>query len=240
MSRCWIALGGNQGSVSETFRRAAELLHRTPGITVTRVSRLYTTAPVGADAGDEFLNAAAELQSTLSPFELLTRLQEVETQLGRTRTVHWGPRTLDLDLLIYDEQEVSTPTLTVPHPHLWYRRFVLDPLVEIAPDVVHCRHGLSMAQLRERLLSRPLKCVLLGGAFGLRNEMQLRLAAEYPQTAWDVARSASAWLAFCLDEAPPVAGLPDANRIDVLAFPTAPEQAIRDVLAAALGSVRRL
>jgi len=240
MSRCWIALGGNQGSVSETFRRAAELLHRTPGITVTQVSQLYTTAPVGADAGGEFLNAAAELQSTLSPFDLLVRLQDVETQLGRTRTVHWGPRTLDLDLLLYADQKVSTPTLTVPHPHLWYRRFVLDPLVEIAPDVVHCGHGLPIAQLRERLLSRPLNCVLLGGGCDLRNELQTRLAGEYPQTVWEIVHPAAAWLAFCLDGAPQIAGLPAANRIDLQAFPTAPERSIRDVLAAALGSVRRL
>lgn len=240
MSRCWIALGGNQGSVSETFRRAAELLRQTPGITVTQLSQLYTTAPVGADAGGEFLNAAAELQSTLSPFELLARLHEVESQLGRARTVHWGPRTLDLDLLLYADQQVSTPTLTVPHPHLWYRRFVLDPLVEIAPDVVHCGHALTIAQLRERLLLRPLNCALLGGACELRNELRLRLAAEYPQTMWEIAHPAAAWLAFCLNGAPQIEGLPAANRIDVMAFPTVPEQSIRNVLAAALGSVRRL
>ncbi|MDB5340933.1 MAG: 2-amino-4-hydroxy-6-hydroxymethyldihydropteridine pyrophosphokinae [Planctomycetaceae bacterium] len=238
MSRCWIALGGNQGPVADTFRDAVALLNRVAGISVTRMSRCYTTSPVGANAGNEFLNAAAELQTTLPPLELLANLQAVETQLGRVRSVHWGPRTLDLDLLLYDEQMLSTPVLTIPHPHMWYRRFVLDPLAEIAPDVIHGGHGLSISELRERLLSRPLKCVLLGGPVDQRVDLQRQLEAEYPQTDWPTESPESAWLAFCFESVPQVEGIPDANRIDVQAFPTAPEQTIRDVLAAALDSVR--
>ncbi len=238
MARCWIALGGNLGSVADTFRDAITLLNQVAGISVRRMSRCYTTSPVGADAGSEFLNAAAELQTTLRPLELLAHLQRVETQLGRVRSVHWGPRTLDLDLLLYDQQVVSTPVLTIPHPHMWYRRFVLDPLAEIAPNVIHCQHGRTIAALRERLLSSPLKCALLGGTTEQRAELQRLFSVEYPQTEWDHEHPESAWLVFCLESDLQPPGLPVANRINVYDFPTSPEQTIRNVLAAALDSVR--
>lgn len=238
MARCWIALGGNLGSVANTFRDAVALLNHVSDSSVTRMSRCYTTSPVGADAGSEFLNAAAELQTTLPPLEVLARLQAVETQLGRVRSIHWGPRTLDLDLLLYDQQVVSTPVLTIPHPHMWYRRFVLDPLAEIAPDVIHCVQGLTIAELRERLLARPLKCALLGGTTEQRVELQQLFSNEYPQTEWDNEHPESAWLAFGLESDLPPAGLPVSHRIHVSDFPTTPEQTIRNALAAALDSVR--
>lgn len=237
MSRCWIALGGNLGSVAETFRQAVSLLNRGNDLAVIQMSSLYTTSPVGADAGSPFLNAAAELQTTLSPADLLVTLQNVETQLGRVRLVHWGPRTLDLDLLLFDQQVLTTPTLTIPHPHLWYRRFVLDPLAEIAPDVVHGGHGLTIAELRERLLSRPLQCGLWGCTIDQRDDLRRRLSADYPGTDWHAEHPESDWLAFCLEGVPLPVGLPEANRIDVVKFPATHEQAIRDVLAAALDSV---
>ena len=238
MFKCWIALGGNLGSVSETFREAAALLQGTPGLSVIRMSRFYTTSPVGVDAGREFLNAAAELQTSLSPLEVLSTLQAVETQLGRQRTVRWGPRTLDLDLLLYDQQTVSLPTLIVPHPHMWYRRFALDPLVEIAPDVLHCGHQLSVAELRDRLLVRPLSCALLGGASDLRADLLRRFETEYSQVKWHVEHSEEAWLTFCLGPVSRWPGGAAANRIDVASFPTTPEQTIRYALAAALDSTR--
>ena len=238
MAACWIALGGNVGEVSDTFRRALALLDQTPDLSVARVSRSYTTAPVGTAAGGQFLNAAAELQTSRPPLELLGILQEVETQLGRTRTRHWGPRTLDLDLLLCDQQCLATPTLTLPHPHLWHRRFVLDPLVEIAPDVIHPRHQLTIAELRDRLLRRPLPCSLLDGNVEQRNELQQRLADAFPLTEWHDGSSSEAWLAFSLEPTARVAGLNEANRIDLQSFPTPAEQAIRDVLTAALDAVR--
>ena len=240
MSRCWIALGGNLGSVADTFQQAVSWLNSRDDITVVRMSSLYTTSPVGAVAGSEFLNAAAELQTTLPPSELLSTLQLLETQLGRVRSVHWGPRTLDLDLLLFDQQMLTSPTLTIPHPHLWYRRFVLDPLAEIAPEAIHCRHGLTIDQLRERLLSRPLKCALLGGTTDQRADLQRRLGTEFPETEWQCSSLESAWLAFCLEPVSQFQELADANQIDLSTFPTTPEQAIRDVLDSALDSVRCL
>lgn len=240
MTRCWIGLGGNQGSVAETFRRAITLLDCASGITVSQMSRLYTTSPVGAAAGPEFLNAVAELHSTLPPAELLAVMQGVETQLGRVRAIHWGPRTLDLDLLLYDQQALTTPTLTIPHPHMWYRRFVLDPLEEIAPELIHCRHGLTISQLRLRLLARPLPCSLVGGAADLRAELRQRLTVDYPDTSWQAENPSASWLSFYLAPAARLNSPTNPKVIDVSAFPTPPERTIREVLAAALDPVRVL
>lgn len=238
MARCWIGMGGNQGSVADTFRQAIASLNSTPGLAVTQMSRLYTTSPVGEAAGPMFLNAAAELQTTLAPIEVLDILQSVETQLGRERTVRWGPRTLDLDLLLYDQLSLDAPTLTIPHPHMWYRRFVLDPLAEIAPTAIHCRHGGTVHELRQKLLTRPLKCTLLGGAADLRADLQHRLNEDFPEAEWVMVNPAAAWLKFSLESVPSPDAVQDANQIDVAAFPTTPERTIREVLGAALDSVR--
>ncbi len=238
MPQCWIGLGGNQGSVADTFRQSVALLNSTPGLSVTQMSCLYTTSPVGAAAGPMFLNAAAELHTTLAPIEVLAALQSVETQLGRERLVHWGPRTLDLDLLLYDQLSLNAPTLTIPHPHMWYRRFVLDPLTEIAPHAMHCLHGLTVHELRRRLLARPLKCMLLNGDADLQDDLQRRLVADFPETEWGGNSPADAWLIFSLVSTPSRPDLEFPNRIDVSAFPTPPERTIREVLGAALDTVR--
>lgn len=162
VTRCWIALGGNVGDVSATLRSALDRIDASPGVDVRSASRLYDTTPVGAAAGARFFNAAAELEVEVSPPQLLDLLQRVESELGRTRDVRWGPRTIDLDLLLWGEACIRSERLTVPHPALWYRRFVLDPLVEIAPHAVHPRFGLTIRQLRERLLERPLPVAVAG------------------------------------------------------------------------------
>lgn len=168
--RCFIALGGNLGPVRKTLDGAIELLRDTPGISVVRVSSYVSTQPVGDHAGGEFLNAVAELTTDLLPEELLDALQRIETQLGRTRELHWGPRTLDLDVVFHGNRQIDTPRLRVPHPACWYRRFVLDPLVEIAPEFVHPVKRRTLRTLRERLLERPLKVALAGGN-GVAREM---------------------------------------------------------------------
>src|ERR1700754_766320 len=107
MPRALVSLGGNQGEVRATFRAALESLRRHPHVEAVRASRVYSTPPVGDDAGAAFLNAAAELTTSLDPLSLLDLLQATEQQLGRVRTLHWGPRTLDLDLLAFDGQIVD-------------------------------------------------------------------------------------------------------------------------------------
>jgi 2-amino-4-hydroxy-6-hydroxymethyldihydropteridine diphosphokinase len=133
-----IALGSNMGERVALLRRAIELLQRRPNLAVVRVSSFYDTEPVGgpADQG-RFLNAAAELRTSLPPLELLRALLDVENQLGRVRGERFGPRTIDLDMLLYDDLVLHSPELALPHPRLHERLFVLTPLAEIAGDVRH-------------------------------------------------------------------------------------------------------
>lgn len=150
-----IALGGNQGDVRSVGQSALSQLGATPGIQVTRVSRWYSTEPVGCVG--EFLNGAALLSCELSPPQLLSRLHELEAAHGRVRSAHWGPRPLDLDIILFGAQQYDSPSLMVPHPWAWNRRFVLDPACEIAGEMLHSGLGLTLHQLRERLQERPLR-----------------------------------------------------------------------------------
>jgi len=133
----YIGLGSNLGDRRGALERAIAALSAAPGVIVQRVSSFHETEPVGGPPGQGmFLNAAAVLETTLDPLRLLHVLQEIEAQSGRRRTVRWGERTLDLDLLLYADQIVEQPELTIPHPRLSVRRFVLEPLVEVAPEAV--------------------------------------------------------------------------------------------------------
>jgi 2-amino-4-hydroxy-6-hydroxymethyldihydropteridine diphosphokinase len=147
---CAIALGGNLGDVAATFERALAALDATPGIQVTGRSRWYRNPPMGPPQPD-FLNGCALLKVALSPKALLDRLQALENEAGRVRTVHWGPRTLDLDLLLYGDRVVQTPRLQVPHPGLGDRAFFVVPLAEIAPDWVEPLTGRAIAQIAQTL-----------------------------------------------------------------------------------------
>jgi 2-amino-4-hydroxy-6-hydroxymethyldihydropteridine diphosphokinase len=136
-SLAYIALGSNLGDRRGMIAGAIAALASTGGVVVQKVSSFHETEPVGGPPGQGlFLNAAALLETTLDPFALLHVLQEIEEKFGRARAVHWGERTLDLDLLLFDDRIVDTPELTIPHPHLAVRRFVLEPLAEIAPEAV--------------------------------------------------------------------------------------------------------
>ncbi len=140
--RWWLAMGGNLGDVAATFTAAEAQLSAHPQIKLVATSRRYCTAPVGADAGTAFLNSAVEIETDLEPLALLDYVQGIENGLGRIRMIHWGPRTLDIDLLFSIPAVIqSTPRLTLPHPHLWYRRFVLEPLSDVAEDVVIAPYG---------------------------------------------------------------------------------------------------
>ncbi len=157
MTTCLISLGGNVGDVAQTIDQALARLHEPPWVTVLQRSSLHRTSPVGSAVVSEFINAAAKLETSLSAQALLERMLAVETELGRVRAIHWGPRTIDLDLICFGDSIIEdSPTLRVPHPACWYRRFVLDPLAEIAADFVHPQKKLSICQLRDRLLPRPL------------------------------------------------------------------------------------
>jgi 2-amino-4-hydroxy-6-hydroxymethyldihydropteridine diphosphokinase len=136
-TRALIGLGSNLGDRKRTLDAAVAGLGETPGIVVHRVSKYYETAPVGGPEGQgNYLNAAAELETTLQPLELLHVLQSIEDRAGRVRSVRWGPRTLDLDLLLFGDRVIETDELQVPHPRMAGRRFVLEPLAEIAATAV--------------------------------------------------------------------------------------------------------
>ncbi len=151
----YIGLGGNVGDHRDTLVRALKMLADTDGVDVTRTSRFITTAPVGPPQG-RYLNAAAVVVTELSPAELLHRLQEIETALGRDRSreVRWGPRTCDLDIELIDDLVIDTDELTVPHPHMHERMFVLGPLGEIAPGAMHPVLGKTVGELLDELGSR--------------------------------------------------------------------------------------
>ncbi|WP_125705601.1 2-amino-4-hydroxy-6-hydroxymethyldihydropteridine diphosphokinase [Lacticaseibacillus daqingensis] len=132
MTDAYIGLGANLGDRAAHLAEALRLLGQTPGLTVTRTSLVYETEPVGGVPQDDYLNQVVALTTTLPPLALLNRLHAIEAALHRQRIVRWGPRTVDLDLLLYGDTHLETPTLTVPHPELANRRFVLVPLLEVA------------------------------------------------------------------------------------------------------------
>jgi 2-amino-4-hydroxy-6-hydroxymethyldihydropteridine diphosphokinase len=145
-----LALGGNIGEVRQTFDRAVAMLDDGKTIRLIARSSDYRTPPWGVTDQPPFINAVIAVATTLSPHDLLTRALEVERALGRDRSCerHWGPRTIDIDLIAYDDVVLSDATLTLPHPRLFERGFVLLPLLEIAPDRVISGQRIGEASAR--------------------------------------------------------------------------------------------
>ncbi|WP_051248543.1 2-amino-4-hydroxy-6-hydroxymethyldihydropteridine diphosphokinase [Acidovorax sp. JHL-9] len=131
----WIGLGANLGDRQATLRAALAAVAGLPGTRVQRISSLYRSAPVDA-GGPDYLNAVVQVETSLAPHTLLAQLQAIEQAAGRERPYRNAPRTLDLDILLYGDQVIDTPTLTVPHPRMPERAFVLRPLAELAPQRV--------------------------------------------------------------------------------------------------------
>ena len=155
ISRGWhtayIALGSNMGDKEKYLNEAVEKLQQTSDCQVLKVSDFLVTAPYGGVEQDDFLNGALALKTLLTPQELLERLHEIEQEAHRERLIHWGPRTLDMDLLCYDDLIQDDPVLVLPHPEIQKRTFVLEPLAQIAPYLVHPLLHKRVKELLEEL-----------------------------------------------------------------------------------------
>lgn len=145
-----IALGSNMGDSQEILESTLQRLDKIEGINLKTHSSWYKTAPIGPRQPD-YLNGCALLEITLEPHQLLETLLNIEDEFGRVRKERWGPRTLDLDLILYEDLILDTPNLIIPHPRMRERAFVLIPLAEIAPNMLEPQSGLTITQLLEKV-----------------------------------------------------------------------------------------
>ena len=153
MTRAYLALGSNLDDRFALLAGALAGLRSTPGVEVVAVSRVYDTGPVGGPPQDRYLNAVVAVDTTLEPLELLRVGQRLESEAHRVRIERWGPRTLDVDVLLYGDISLDTPELVVPHPRMWERSFVTIPLHDVAPDLVAERPDDPDVVLAEHQLS---------------------------------------------------------------------------------------
>ena len=149
MSRVFISIGSNLGNKIDNCRQAIKEIAEFTKI--VRASSLYETEPVGKEDQPNFINAAVEIETDLSPHELLTQLHVIENNLGRVREEKWGPRTIDLDIIFYDNLIIKDNDLIIPHPRAHERRFVLEPIKEIAPDFIDPDLKVSISDLLSNL-----------------------------------------------------------------------------------------
>src|SRR3990172_13264708 len=184
MTKCLIALGSNLGDRAATHDAAIRSLAASPGIELLSHSAWQMTIAVGGDGPQpEFLNGAALCETSRDAAGFHAILQQIETQFGRQRHQRWGDRTLDLDLLLYGESIVDTPALTVPHPRMSFRRFVLEPAVEIAGPMVHPTIGWTLERLLDQL-GAGADCVpLVSPDDPARRELAATLSEQFGMTA---------------------------------------------------------
>lgn len=183
MAECLIALGSNLGDRSATLAAAADKLRDWPQIELLAISRWHPTAPIGGPAGQgEFLNGALRLATTLSPRALMNVLQQLQLELGRQEHQRWDARTIDLDLLLYDDLVLRDEQLEIPHPRMPFRRFVLAPAVEIAADMVHPTTGWTLDRLVRHLDQTPPYVAVTGSDLPARQaiagQAQRQLGAQ--------------------------------------------------------------
>jgi len=180
MALALVGIGSNIGARSAQLDEAVALLRQTPNIDVRTVSRLHETLPIGGPAGQgPFLNGALLLETSLAPEALFQIFSDIEKRLGRQRDIRWQARTLDLDLLLYDRLQISLPALSIPHPRFAYRRFVVEPAAEIAPDLVHPVIGWTMAQLRNHLRHAKPYVAIAGPAHSGKTRLAAALAEHF-------------------------------------------------------------
>lgn len=153
--RVYLSLGSNLGDRSAYLKQAMDRIGKHPKIRLVRKSSFYETVPVGYENQALFLNACVEIATTLSPMQLLQAIQKIEFDLHRERLIRWGPRTLDIDILLYEDLRLQGDLLTLPHPRMTQRQFVLVPLREIAPDLMV--EGRTLTALIESLENQGVR-----------------------------------------------------------------------------------
>jgi 2-amino-4-hydroxy-6-hydroxymethyldihydropteridine diphosphokinase len=149
LAKAYLSLGSNLGDRLRFLKEAISKIEESDNITINRISSVYETQPVGYKNQGWFLNLVIEIETSLVPQDLLQHILTVEDQMGRKREVKWGPRNIDIDILLYDNQVIQSNHLTVPHPRMPERRFVLLPLAEIAPKLLHPQLIKSIEELLE-------------------------------------------------------------------------------------------
>jgi len=153
---CFVGIGSNMDDPAGQSLKAFDRISATSGVKLLRKSSFYRTEPVGSPDQDWFINAVAEIRTVMTPHQLLKALQSIEHNMGRIRDETWGPRLIDLDILFYGQEIIQEKDLCIPHPELHKRRFVLEPLCEIAPYVIHPAFGVSIRGLMDRLEDRSI------------------------------------------------------------------------------------
>ena len=166
MKTIYLSLGSNVGDRVKNLQTAVDLLHR-PDLQVRRISSLHETAPLEYTAQPDFLNCVVEAETSLLPMRLLQRIESIEREMGRKRRIAKGPRNIDIDILLHGRAVVETHRLQIPHPRMETRRFVLEPLAELAPDLRHPVHRRTIRELlaataNQRLVRLPLGLAVPG------------------------------------------------------------------------------
>lgn len=235
--RAYIGLGTNVGDRAAHLSAAVAALSATPGIRVVAVSPIRETSPVGGPPSQgAFLNAAASLDTTLTAEQLLATLHRIEAGAGRLRTVRWGERTLDLDLLLLGNEVRSGPDLVLPHPRMTVRRFVLYPLAAIAPEAVEPVTGLTVGALLQNLDRRPSHVSVLAPAGPTRDQTLARLSqalgGDWLFSLWKESEQATAPgpPTFVASVRPSVVGRSEVPVVPI--EPGGPESIAAEILAA--------
>ncbi len=176
-----IALGSNEGNRLANIEAAVAKLRRQPHVAILGISGWHETTPVGGPSEQaRFLNGALKVETSLAPVELFALLEQIENRLGRRRGERWGPRTIDLDLLLYDDLVLNSPSLVLPHPRMAWRRFVLEPAAEVAAEMLHPTTGWTVGRLLEHLNAAPAYVAITGPIAAGKSHLALRLAAAAP------------------------------------------------------------
>ena len=172
MQNCLLGLGSNVGNSEAILRAAVSEIRTLPNVHVARTSTWLPTPPVGGPADQsDYVNGAVLIETTIAPLSLLAELQQIETRHGRTRDERWGPRTLDIDILLYGNDVSETPLLVLPHPRMTFRRFVLEPAAEIAPKMLHPVIGWPVERLLMHLQLASDLIAIVSPSDALRTEL---------------------------------------------------------------------